>query len=196
MGLVDDTRVKTLLVAFFLSLVVLTLTASFGLLAVLSALADPTGGALLFVLLEAAAPYVVASMLVGLVSFLLFVALAVAAVQRASPPRDERLAGLARKVERVSPEARKFGLAERFEPTAEERIEDLKQEYVAGEITELEYERRLQDLLDEEGVGEERGAGLGEEREAELGDDLETVLDDERVRRERDSRDRDREFER
>lgn len=177
MGLLDDTRVKALLAAFLLSLFALVVTASLGLLAVLSALADPTGGALVFVLLDAAAPYLVASMLVGLLSFLLFVALAVAAVRRASMPRDERLADLARKAERVSPQARKVGLAERFEPTAEERIDDLKREYVAGEITELEYERRLQELMDERDVGDERRERLDDELGAEFGD--------ERVRRER-----------
>lgn len=195
MGLLDDTKVKALLVGFLLSLAVLVATASLGLVAVLSALADPTGF-LPFVLLNAAAPYLVASMLVGLVSFLLFVALSVAAVRRASVPRDERLAELARTVERVSPQARRVDLAERFEPTAEERIEQLKREYVAGEITELEYERRLQDLLREADRGDQRGARLdsegGRNRGGPRGDDIR----DDRARGEQGRDDREREFER
>jgi hypothetical protein len=50
----------------------------------------------------------------------------------------------------------------------------LKQEYIEGEITELEYERRLQDLMSEEGVNDERARreqtgreGKGREREYE-----------------------------
>lgn len=158
MGLVDDTRVKALLVGFLLSLLALVATASLGLLAALSALGDPAyaGVPLPFVLLDATAPYLVASALVGVVSFALFVALAVAAVRRASMPRDDRLARLARRVERHYPEARSMGLAERFEPTTEDRIEELKERYVEGEITEMEYERRLQELMSEEDVSEER----------------------------------------
>jgi uncharacterized membrane protein len=151
MGLLDDTRVKALLAGFLLSLFALVATASLGLLAALSALgSQPAGTPLLFVLLEAAAPYLVASALVSMLSLLLLVALAVAVVRRASMPRDERLARLARTVERHSSGARSVGLAERFEPTTEERIEELKARYVEGEITEWEYERQLQELLADE----------------------------------------------
>ncbi|PSP55808.1 hypothetical protein BRC82_04300 [Halobacteriales archaeon QS_1_67_19] len=177
MGLVDDTRVRALVIGFFLSLVALTLVASFGLLAVLSALTGPTGGSLLFVVLEAAAPYLVASMLVGLLSFLLLVGLAVAAVRRASVPSDERLAGGARLIERASPAAREADLAERFEPTVEDRIADLKDAYVAGEVSELEYERRLEGLLEQADLAGERSPildeieSLDDERGPESGDE-------------------------
>lgn len=154
MGLVDDTRVKLLLGGFLLSLFALVGIVGFGLLAALSALAAPSAG--LFVLLEAVAPYLVASALVGMLSFFLLVGLVVAGVRSASMPRDERLARLARLAERHSSEARQVGLAERFEPTTEDRIDELKRRYVEGEITELEYERRLQDLMAEEGVSDER----------------------------------------
>lgn len=153
MGVLNDAKVKALVAGSVLSLFALVITTTLGLLAGLSALFGPAS------LFAAIAPYVVASMLSGLVSLALFVALAVTTVRRASLPRDERLAGLARKVEWMSEEAREYGLAERFEPTTEERIEDLKAEYVAGEITEWEYERRLQDLLaeaDESDVGDLR----------------------------------------
>lgn len=157
MKLLRDTRVKVLLGAFLLSLFVLLATAALGLLSVLSVLAaPPSSGPLLFVLLDAAAPYLVASAFVGMLSFLLLVGLVVAGVRRASLPRDERLARLARLVERHSSEARQVGLAERFEPTTEDRIEELKQQYVEGEITELEYERRLQDLMADDSVSDER----------------------------------------
>lgn len=178
MGLVDDTRVKLLLGAFAFSLLALVGIVALGAVAALSALANPAyaGVPLPFVLLDAAAPYLVASALVGGVSFLLFVALAVAAVRRASMPRDERLARLARTVERHSSEARSVGLAERFEPTTEDRIEDLKERYVEDEITEWEYERRLQELL-----ADETGSDVDVDGERASDKDV----SDERLRRER-----------
>lgn len=150
MNLQRDGRVKTLLGGFLLSLVLLVGLAAFGLFAALSALASAaTGAPLVFVALDALAPYLAASMLVGALSFLLLVGAMVAAIRRLTLPRSERLARVSRGVEFVSPRARSAGLAERFEPTAEERIADLKQEYVAGEIGELEFERRMAALLDD-----------------------------------------------
>ena len=159
MNLQRDGRVKTLLGGFLVSLVLLVGIAAFGLFAALSALASAAAGApLVFVALDAAAPYIAASMLVGVLSFLLLLGTMVAAVRRLSMPRNERLARVARGVEYVSPRARSAGLAERFEPTTEERIAELKEEYVAGEIGEQEFERRTRDLLDDRGAGDGRGS--------------------------------------
>jgi signal transduction histidine kinase len=183
MGMLDDGRVKALLAGFVLSLFVLLITTTLGLLAGLSALFGPAS------LFAVIAPYVVASMLSGFVSLALFGALAVAAVRRASLPRDERLASLARRIEWVSDEAREYGLAERFEPTTEERIEDLKEEYVAGEITEWEYERRLRDLLAEAEAEETDADDLqGLDR---IERELDALREQERER----SQEREREFE-
>ena len=171
MGMLDDAKVKALVAGFVLSLFALVITTTLGLLMGLSALFGPAS------LFAAIAPYVVASMLSGFVSLALFVALAVTAVRQASLPRDERLAGLARKIEFVSEEAREYGLAEKFEPTTEERIEDLKDEYVAGDITEWEYERRLQDLLAEANQSDEDDLEPGQvERE------LDALREEERER--------------
>ena len=157
MGLLDDTRVKMLVAGLVVSLVVLIGVVALGLLAVLSALGGPVGNTpLLFVLLDAAAPYVVLGLLDALVAVGLFVALAVVAVRRASVPRDDRLARLAETVERAYPKARAVGLSDRVEPTQEDRIDDLKQRYVEGDIGEAEYERRLQALMDDEAVEDER----------------------------------------
>lgn len=152
-----DRRVTVLLGAFLLSLFLLVALGAFGLLAVVTALATATGTTpLVFVALDAALPYALGAAFVGMLSFLLLVASAFTAVRQASLPTDERLARIARNVERVSEDAREFGLAERFEPSTEERIEELKAQYVAGKITELEYERRLQELLGEERTSEDR----------------------------------------
>lgn len=155
--MVDDGRVKLLLVGVALSLFALVGVSALGLLAAVSALAQPSPATpLLFVLLDAVMPYVLAAALLGGLSFLLLVWLSVAAVRRASMPRNDRLARVARRIERHYPAAREVGLSERVEPTTEERIEELKRQYVEGDLSELEYERRLQDLLGEEGVSDER----------------------------------------
>ena len=157
MGLLDDGRVKVLLVGVVLSLFALVAISALGLLAAVSALAQPSPATpLLFVLLDAVLPYALGAALVGGLSFLLLVWLSVAAVRRASMPRNDRLARVARRVERHYPAAREVGLSERVEPTTEDRIDELKRQYVEGEITEWEYEQRLQDLLGEEGVSDER----------------------------------------
>ncbi|WP_128477958.1 SHOCT domain-containing protein [Halorussus pelagicus] len=167
MGLADDSRVTVFLGGFILSLLALVGVTALGAFAVLTALLDPAAGAsILVVLLETAAPFVAVAAMLGFVSLFLLVGLVVTAVRSASIPRSARLAGLARTVERYSAGARDLGLSETFEPTTEDRIDELKERYVDGEITELEYERRLQDLMREEDVS------------------------DERVRRERDQRDR------
>jgi hypothetical protein len=157
MGLADDPKVKLLGGGFLLTLFALVGIVGFGLVAAFSALvAPPAGASLVLVLLEAVAPYLAASVLMAMLSVVLLVGVVVAAVRSASIPRNDRLARFVRLLERYSPEARRLGLSERLEPTTEERIEDLKQQYVEGEITELEYERRLQDLMSEEGVNDER----------------------------------------
>ncbi|WP_115864920.1 SHOCT domain-containing protein [Halorussus litoreus] len=177
MGLRDDTRVTLLLAGLVLSLFALVGVVAFGMLAVVSAvLAPPAGTPLLVALLNAVVPYALAGAFFGMLSLLLLIWTTAAAVRRASMPRSERLASLARTAERHSSEARELGLAERFEPTTEERIEALKAEYVDGEITEYEYEQRLQRLL----------------READVRSGFESVTDDhvqrelDRLRGERD----------
>ncbi|WP_276300481.1 SHOCT domain-containing protein [Halorussus lipolyticus] len=157
MGLADDPKVKLLASGFALSLFALVGLVGFGLVAGLSTLAGPPAGAsLVFAVLSAVAPYLVASALVGMLSLFLLVGLVVTAVRSASVPRSNRLARLARLVERYSSEARELRLSERLEPTTEDRIDQLKREYVEGDITELEYERRLQDLMADDSMSDQR----------------------------------------
>ncbi len=157
MGLVDDSRVTVFLGGFLLSLLALVGVTALGAFAVLSALLDPAAGTpLLVAMLEAAAPFVAVVAMLGFVSLLLLVGLVVTAVRSASTPRSDRLARLARIVERYSSDARDLGLSEKLEPTTEDRIDQLKQRYVEGELTELEYEQRLQDLMGDDDVSDER----------------------------------------
>lgn len=88
-----------------------------------------------------------------------------AVVRTASLPRSARLARLAERVERNYPPLRAVGLAGLLappEPSAEERAEqalaELKQQYVDGEITEAEFERKVDRLVANESLDEARAA--------------------------------------
>ncbi|WP_266075379.1 SHOCT domain-containing protein [Haladaptatus caseinilyticus] len=152
MGLLGDSKVKALLTGFLLSLVLLVGIGALGLLAALSALGNPAyaNTPLLWAFLHSAAPYIVAFLLDGLVAGLLFVGLVVAAARNVSMPRNDRLAGIVRRAERLHPQASSLGLSERVEPTTEDRMDELKERYVAGEIDESEFERRMKRLVDED----------------------------------------------
>lgn len=83
---------------------------------------------------------------------------------RAAAEYEDELAalGLAEYVERLddrSPEAR-----------AEDRIERLKEAYVAGDVDDREFERRVEALIDEDGIDPDRVLSLRESvRERERG---------------------------
>jgi hypothetical protein len=151
MSALSNTRVKTLFAGFVFSLVLLVGIAVFGTVATLAALGSPAyaNTPLLFAFFNAAFPYIVAFLLDGLLATLLFVWMVSSAARRVSMPRSDRLAVLARIAERFSPQAREFGLSERVEPTKADRMEELKSKYVADEIGEHEFERRMMRLMDE-----------------------------------------------
>jgi hypothetical protein len=97
-------------------------------------------------------------------------------VQNASVPRNARIASLADRVEREYSPLGPVGLAELLmppEPSADERAEQalatLKQQYVDGEITEAEFERRVDRLVRNDSIDEVRAA-----RERRLAIDADT----------------------
>ncbi len=124
----------------------------FGTVATLAALGSPAyaNTPLLFAFFRAGFPYIVAFLLDGLLATVLFVWTVWSAARRASMPRSDRLAVFARLAERFSPRARDLGISERVEPTKEDRMEELKSRYVADEIGEHEFERRMMRLMDDE----------------------------------------------
>lgn len=66
-----------------------------------------------------------------------------------SIPKSQRLQSVAERAERELTPLRHLGLSEIVtppEPTNEERIEELKERYVRGEIDEAEFERRMERL--------------------------------------------------
>lgn len=121
-------------------------------------------GAALSALLGDLALVVGAVTLLGALDVAFVVALVVTVLRRASFPTDERLAARFETAERWVPPLRDLALSERFAPSVEERRQRLQERYVDGELSEIEFERRLDDLLDEaEGddasVDRERDAG-------------------------------------
>ncbi|QLH81808.1 SHOCT domain-containing protein [Halosimplex pelagicum] len=85
-----------------------------------------------------------------------------------------RLGRVASYVERENEYARMVGLAdlvENFdtrsaEQRADDRTERLKERYVEGEISEYEFEQRMQTILDEEGVRRDRVSTIDDELRA------------------------------
>lgn len=83
----------------------------------------------------------------------------------ASVPRSARAAALVERVEREYTPLGSIGIADALrppEPSADERAEralaDLKEQYVSGEITEAEFERRVDRLVAADSIDEARAA--------------------------------------
>ncbi|TKX70246.1 SHOCT domain-containing protein [Halorubrum sp. SP9] len=103
---------------------------------------------LLVAMLSAAAEWVIAVIVLGLFAGLFLVATAASILRTASIPRDDRLASAAQWLERRYPALGTFDVSERVAPTTEERRQELEEEYVSGELSEAEFERRLARLMD------------------------------------------------
>ncbi len=125
-----------------------------------------TGVAPSLALLDAVGTYLLPALLLAGLDLLFGVALVVTLVRRAASVESERLASVVRTVEDHAL-GRDLGLAERFEPSVESRREELKRAYTAGDISEHEFERRLDDLLEREDGGGTVGAGIDADLERE-----------------------------
>ena len=127
-------------------------------------------------------PLFLLGLVVGVpVTVVALVAAAVGVAIRASSAVSERtevagvrLGQVASYVERESELARLVGLSnivENFdtrsaERRADDRIERLKDRYVDGDVSEFEFERRMRQILDEEGVDRDRTSALDDELRA------------------------------
>ncbi|ELZ16075.1 hypothetical protein C477_16315 [Haloterrigena salina JCM 13891] len=127
-----------------------------GLLGLFDALSVLSGGetyseeVLVLAMLGAAAEWVVAAIVLGLIAVTFLVATVVSVLRTKSIPRSDRLASIVERLEREYPVLRQFDASERVEPTTEDRRQQLKEQYVDGEITEAEFEREMQRLLDDD----------------------------------------------
>ena len=161
MGLLDDRLLWLSAVGALLSGGLLL--AVVGYLAVIVYGGLVTGGPLVGTLVGVAVPVLVAVALLFTLLVVSTVGLTYALARNASLPRSERLAGLAARVEDEYGEVRVLGLSELLappEPTTAEREADaldaLKRRYVDGEITEGEFERKVDRLVANESVDEAR----------------------------------------
>lgn len=161
MSLLRDRLLGFSLVALLLSGTLLAVVLGYGAL-VLGA-AFVTGASVVGAALELAVPWVplAAVALFGTVFGCVGVVYALA--RRASVPRGGRVQRLAEFAERTYPPLRTLGLSDAVsepEPSPEERaqdaLEDLKRRYVAGEIDELEFERRVNRLVANDSVDDAR----------------------------------------
>ncbi|WP_435344759.1 hypothetical protein [Haloarchaeobius sp. HRN-SO-5] len=176
MGRFGDTRVKALFAGLVLTLFTLVGTTVWGALQVLAALLDPGAQPLLVALVTAAAPWLVASVLLTLLAGGLLLWLGIVLASRISLPKLEshRLSRMAAVVEHYVPAARTADLSGWLaptEPTAEEKLEAVKQAYVDGDLSGREFERELERLYEAE-------AALDRE---DVSSRLDELLDDESV---------------
>lgn len=119
-------------------------TAVVGVLATVSVLV--TGGSLVLTV----GGFLLGTLLLGGLTLVFAAALLSAFASRASLPRSQRVATVLHGLEAAVPPLRQLGLADRVEPTPEERRTALEERYVNGELSERQFEAALADLLEEE----------------------------------------------
>ncbi|MDS0281208.1 hypothetical protein [Haloarcula onubensis] len=118
-----------------------------GVLATVSVLV--TGGSLVLTV----GGFLLATLVLGGLTLVFAAALLSTLASRASlpsVPRSQRAANVLHGLEAAVPPLRRLGLADRLEPTVEDRRAALKARYVEGDLSEHQFEAALHDLLDEE----------------------------------------------
>lgn len=132
-----------------LFLVLAPVTVGFLGVSVLALLAGALGGASIGALLADVAMVAAVTTVLVAAEVALAVGFVVAVARRVSFPTSEPLARVFSVLETLLPPLRDLDLSDRFEPTLEERQREVKARYVDGELTEREFEREMQDLLDD-----------------------------------------------
>lgn len=134
-----------------------------GLVGLIEGLSALSGGVpaseefVLLTMLGAAAEWVVAVLVLGIVAVAFLAATIVSVLRTASLPRDDRLVSIVQVLERRYPVLGQFDVSDKVEPTAADRQQRLKEQYMNGEITEIEFERKMEELMqDEDRAGEPR----------------------------------------
>ena len=157
MGRFGGRKVTALTVGLVLSLFALVGTTVWGLLQGLLALLAPGSQPILAAMLGAIAPWLLASVLLVLLSGGLLLWLVITLASRISIPspklESERLSRVAAGVEYYVPAARAVELSDWLappEPTAEEKLAQVKEDYVEGKISGETFERKIEQLHREE----------------------------------------------
>jgi hypothetical protein len=175
MGWAKRHLLVTSLVGLLLS--VSLLAALVGYLGVVVYAALVSGGPIVGPLVELALPFLLGVAVLLTVATLSGVGLTVAVLRRLSLPRSARVHAVVDHVEREYSPLKSPVFADFLappEPSADERAEralaDLKQQYVEGELTEAEFERKVDrlvatDSVDEARADRERRAAREQEQE-------------------------------
>lgn len=107
-------------------------------------------------MLDAAAEWVMIVLVLGMVAALFLAATIGSILRSASLPRDDRLVSVVEWIERQYPLLRRFDVTEKVEPTTADRKQQLKEQYVAGDMSEVEFERKMAKLMDDTSEGTSR----------------------------------------
>lgn len=97
-----------------------------------------------------AAEWAVIGIVLSLVALLFLVATIVSILRNTSLHRSDRLVSVVERLEHEYPLLEQFDVSEKVEPTIEDRRQELKEQYVTGEISEEEFEREMEGLMDDE----------------------------------------------
>jgi uncharacterized membrane protein len=127
-----------------------------------------TGASMVGVLSGLAFPYLPIVAVLLVISVISAIGFGWGILRRLSIPRSERLETAAERAEQRYPMLDGLGLSERVsppEPSTEDALEDLKRRYVAGELDEASFERKLDRLVANDSVDDVRAE---REREAML----------------------------
>ncbi|SFG55100.1 hypothetical protein SAMN04488063_2387 [Halopelagius inordinatus] len=157
MGILRDRLFGLSVVVFLLSATLSVVVLGYGALVLASAFV--TDASVVGALFELAVPWVALAAVSLLGTVFGSVGAVYALARRVSVPRGGRLHRLAAYAERACPPLRTLGLSEALsepEPSPEEKaqdaLEDLKRRYVAGEMDEREFERRVDRLVANDSV--------------------------------------------
>jgi hypothetical protein len=172
MGLLRNRALWAAFLGLVLSGLLLVLGAGYLGLVVVSGLLS--GAPVVGTLLDIAVPAILGGALLIVLMLVSGAAFLYVLLRSVSLPRSARAASVVGRLEGAYPPFGRVGLADRLappEPSPDERVEralaDLKGRYVDGEMTETEFERRVDRLVSNEPID---GARADRERERVVGD--------------------------
>jgi uncharacterized membrane protein len=152
-------RYRFYLGGFLLSVALLIGSGLVGLYEALTVLASGLyyqGTFVLFALVGETAEWLVAGLAFTMLAVTFLFATVVSVLRNVSmpSPKSSRVARGVRWLEQKFPFLERYDASKRVEPGTEAKAEKIKQRYVEGELSEAEFEREMNDLLDEDGVGQ------------------------------------------
>ncbi|WP_306060450.1 SHOCT domain-containing protein [Natronococcus wangiae] len=104
---------------------------------------------ILLAMLGEAAEWVMIVLVLGLFAVVFLAVTVISVLRTASLPRDDRLVSIVEWVERRYPVLRRFDVTEKVSPTSEDQRQQLKDQYISGEISDAEFEREMGQLMDD-----------------------------------------------